>query len=162
MNEGFESTRMSLACSQETGVTSGTKGENEWQVTVGSKVGQREATERQAEMIRWEEWGAPWRQLHSEVANPCFPQLGSEAGVNTTKKSEPKKPQFHHRTGLQLFLLSDPQYPCACWAVDSSAFVWLLILGVLTYCHSPCHDSYLVGSEPDSLTHLRQPPSPRT
>lgn len=42
MNEGFESTGTSLACSQETGLTSGTKGENEWQATVGSRVGQRE------------------------------------------------------------------------------------------------------------------------
>ena len=159
MNEGFESPGMSLACSQEIGVTRGTKGENEWEVTVGSKVGQREAMVRDHREAGWDDQMGGVRGSLKAIAQwGCQPLLSPtwlRGRGQYTKKSEPKNPQFHHRTGLQLFLLSDPQYPCACWAVDSSAFVWLLILGVLTYCHSPCHDSYLVGSEPDSLTHLR-------
>ena len=116
---------------------------SQWEAEWAKEGSWSETTEGQAEMIRWEEWGAPWRQLHSEVANPCFLQLRSKAGANTTKKTEPKKPHFNHRIGLKLFLLSDPQYPCACWAGDhiSSPFVWLLILGFLTYCHSHCCDS---------------------
>ena len=67
---------------------------SQWEARWAKERPWSEITERQAEMIRWGEWGAPWRQLHSEVANPCFPQLGSEAGANTQRNQSLRSPSF--------------------------------------------------------------------
>lgn len=152
--------------------------ENEWWVTVESQIGWRkrsfsETTERWAEMIKWEEQGAPLRQLQSEAASPCFPQFCLAAGCNPAqslcqRKPELKKPTPIRMRGMELVLLPEPQYPSAHCSVDiiSSVLCGKGIKHCLWFCSSwlPFHSHALIsiGLRNDSLPHLSQPPSSRT